>query len=198
MRPLSHKSVLTLALGGVLVMSSIYVALADDDADDDAAEYPKNRERITLPHRLPAVVNATYNQECGACHLAYQPELLPPTAWAQLLTTEALQQHYGDDASLSEALLTEIRAFLGVNTAAIAAPSGAGDAQPSATLTNSLPRITTSQAFQRKHDEIPLAWVTENPEVGSFSQCNACHRKAAEGDYNERWIDIPGHGVWDD
>lgn len=198
MRPLSHKSVLTLALGGVLAVSSIYVALADDDADDDAAEYPKNRERITLPHRLPAVVNATYNQECGACHLAYQPELLPRTAWAQLLTTEALQQHYGDDASLPEALLTEIRAFLGVNTAAIAAPSDAGDAQPSATLANSLPRITTSQAFQRKHDEIPLAWVMENPEVGSFSQCNACHRKAAEGDYNERWIDIPGHGVWDD
>lgn len=53
MRPLSHKSVLTLALGGVLAVSSIYVALADDDADDDAAEYPKTASASPYPIDCP-------------------------------------------------------------------------------------------------------------------------------------------------
>jgi len=199
MNPFPLKSVLTLLLTGTLAMGTAHLAFADDDDDDDDDE--RGRERsgwFDSRQRLAPVVNATYSEECGSCHMPYQPGLLPPQAWAQIMTPEALANHYGDDASLSEELRTEISAFLGSNTADVAqqmAPSGASNA---GAVSGSLPRITESVDFKREHDEIPARLVTGNPEVGSFSQCNTCHRKAAEGNYDERWIDIPGHGPWKD
>ena len=195
MTPFPFKSVLTLLLTGTLAMGSANLAFADDDDDDD-----EEREESGLfesRQALAPAVNATYSQECGSCHMAYPPGLLPPQAWAQIMTPEALADHYGDDASLSEELRTEISAFLGTNTADVAQqmmPSGASNAGAAA----SLPRITESVDFKREHDEIPARLVTGNPEVGSFSQCNTCHQKAAEGNYDERWINIPGHGPWKD
>jgi hypothetical protein len=38
-----------------------------------------------------------------------------------------------------------------------------------------LPRITETPYFIRKHHRVPARLVTDNPEVGSFSQCNRCH-----------------------
>ena len=196
MPPFPFKSVLTLLLTGTLAMGTAHLAFADDDDDDEEDE----REESSLfesRQALAPAVNATYSQECGSCHMAYPPGLLPPQAWAQIMTPEALANHYGDDASLSEELRTEISTFLGANAANVAlqmAPSGASNAGAAA----SLPRITESVDFKREHDEIPARLVTGNPEVKSFSQCNACHRKAAEGNYDERWIDIPGHGPWKD
>jgi hypothetical protein len=200
MPPFQFKSVLTLLLSGTLAMGSAHLALADDD-DDDHERHEREEEHGWLESRqaLAPVVNATYNEECGSCHMAYQPGLLPPNAWAQIMAPDALASHYGDDASLSEEVRAEISAFLGVNAADVAlrmVPSGAS--RGGATSSARLPRITESVDFKDEHDEIPARLVTDNPEVGSFSQCNACHRKAAEGDYDERWIDIPGHGPWKD
>ncbi|NVZ09367.1 diheme cytochrome c [Allochromatium humboldtianum] len=198
MNPFPLKSVLTLLLTGALAMGTAHLAFADDDDDDDDDE--RGREKSSLfesRQALAPAVNATYSQECGSCHMAYPPGLLPPQAWAQIMTPEALANHYGDDASLSEELRTEISTFLGANAANVMlqmVPSGASNAGAA----SSLPRITESVDFKREHDEIPARLVTGNPEVGSFSQCNACHRKAAEGNYDERWIDIPGHGPWKD
>ena len=46
--------------------------------------------------RLPA--NATYRDECGSCHVAYPPGLLPAVSWQRLMSD--LPRHYGTDASL--------------------------------------------------------------------------------------------------
>jgi hypothetical protein len=198
MNPFPFKSVLTLLLTGTLAMGSAHLAFADDDDDDDDDNKHDRKHSGLFESRQAPIVNATYSEECGSCHMAYQPGLLPPQAWAQIMAPEALANHYGDDASLSEELRTEISAFLGANATDVAqqmAPSGASNA---GAVSGSLPRITESVDFKREHDEIPARLVTGNPEVGSFSQCNTCHRKAAEGNYDERWIDIPGHGPWKD
>ena len=47
-----------------------------------------------------AVGNETYQGECGGCHFAYQPGLLPGEDWERIMTS--LDEHYGDDASLDE------------------------------------------------------------------------------------------------
>ncbi|WPL17531.1 Diheme cytochrome c [Thiorhodovibrio winogradskyi] len=183
MSPFLFKSVLTLLITGSLAMSSTQLAFADDD-DDDKHERDDNS---LFELRQTPVVNATYREECGSCHMAYQPGLLPPRDWARIMAPDALINHYGDDASLSEQPRAEISAFLGANAAN----------NPGA-VSGGLPRITASAAFKHEHDEIPARLVTANPEVNSFSQCSACHQKAAEGNYDERWIDIPGHGPWKD
>ncbi|NEX20967.1 cytochrome C [Thiorhodococcus mannitoliphagus] len=165
------------------------LALADDDDDDDRRRGHASKEWIDDDVPLAPIRSQAYIDECGACHMAYQPELLPARAWAQIMTPAALSDHYGDDATLSEALRLEISSFLGADAVGVAATTATG-AQ--------LPRITKIAKFRDEHDEIPARLVTGNPDVGSFSKCNACHRRAAEGNYNERQIDIPGYGPWDD
>jgi hypothetical protein len=163
-----------------------------DDNDEGAfrSGWFESRADVT-----PAV-NADYQRECGACHFAYQPGLLPKHDWQRIM--DALGEHYGDDASLDEVQAAEIRRFLLDNAAeherasrarAFAAGSDSGEA---------LPRITTTVYFRREHAELPTRIVAANAEVGSFSNCPACHRNADDGIYNEHQVIIPGIGRWDD
>ncbi|MDX2477487.1 MAG: cytochrome C, partial [Gammaproteobacteria bacterium] len=58
-------------------------------------------------------------------------------------------------------------------------------------------RITETPYFVHEHREIPKR-IIELPEVGSLSQCNACHRYAEQGSFSEDDIWIKGIGHWDD
>jgi hypothetical protein len=60
------------------------------------------------------------------------------------------------------------------------------------------PRITQTRYFLRKHDEVPMRLVSGNPEIGSFSNCQACHVGAAKGSFDEDDVRIPGVGRWED
>ena len=44
---------------------------------------------------------AVYTQECGSCHLAFPPNLLPKASWQSVM--HGLDKHYGSDASLDAA-----------------------------------------------------------------------------------------------
>jgi hypothetical protein len=59
-------------------------------------------------------------------------------------------------------------------------------------------RITELPYFTRKHREVPERMVSGNPDVGSFTQCDACHKDAAKGKFDEDTVVIPGFGRWDD
>jgi hypothetical protein len=135
--------------------------------------------------------------------MAYQPGLLPGDAWTQIMSPAGLSDHYGDDASLADDVRADITAFLLNNSADQAERSRSRAFAVSANPTASgrgtrLPRITETRYFMHEHDEIPARLVTGNPEVGSFSQCNSCHRGAAEGVFNEKQVSIPGYGRWED
>jgi len=60
----------------------------DDDDDHDR----KHSEDHTKAHLNP-VNNDTYKEVCGACHFAYQPELLPSGSWEKILA--GLPDHFG-------------------------------------------------------------------------------------------------------
>ena len=61
-----------------------------------------------------------------------------------------------------------------------------------------LMRITETSYFKKEHDEIPPKMVKDNPEVGSFSRCDACHTRAADASFDEDEVRIPGYGRWED
>jgi hypothetical protein len=42
-----------------------------------------------------------FRAECGSCHLAYPPGLLPAASWQRIMIR--LEGHFGDDASLDPA-----------------------------------------------------------------------------------------------
>jgi len=139
---------------------------------------------------------APYQTECGSCHLAYPPALLPARSWEALMT--GLADHFGDNAELSAASTAQIRDYLVSNAA------DHSSARRAAAFANSVPagqaplRITETRYFQRKHDEVPARLVKDNPKVGSFSNCQACHRRAEAGSFDEHSVNIPGYGRWDD
>jgi hypothetical protein len=191
------KRIILILAAGLLSLGAVGLAFSDDNERGHRGGWVESRADVT------PVANATYSQECGSCHLAYQPGLLPAQAWTRIMDPAALGNHYGDDASLTDALRTEIGAYLTANAAdqseqtrarAFAVASGTIDSNQG----DVLPRVTETRYFVRKHDEIPARLVAGNPEVGSFSQCNACHRGAAKGVYNEHQVNIPGYGRWKD
>ncbi|WP_373509657.1 cytochrome C [Thiocapsa sp.] len=189
----AHKGVLILL--GLVAVGAVGFAVGDDG----------NRSLmrgvwLTSRADVVAVANASYGEECGSCHMAYQPGLLPAQAWTQVMDPAALGDHYGDDASLTEALRAEILAYLSAHSAdrASAPRSRAFAVGFDPNAGTGLPRITETPYFERKHDRVPARLVTGNRDVGSFSQCHTCHRGAAKGIYNDSQIDIPGHGPWKD
>lgn len=128
---------------------------------------------------MPAQINAKWQAECGSCHMAYPPGLLPAASWKKVMT--GLDKHFGTDASLSAADTQEITNYL--------------TKYPSNRWTsNAAPlRITDGQWFKTKHIEsgklAPEVWKRES--VKSPSNCSACHAGAAQGDFNEHNVKIP-------
>jgi hypothetical protein len=119
-----------------------------------------------------------YVQECGSCHVAYPPGLLPPASWQRLM--DNLPRHFGTDASLDAPTATELSRWLGLH-AGTTRRFGVAPPQD---------RITRSGWFQREHDEVPAdAW--KRAAIKSPANCAACHRQAEQGDFDEHGIRIP-------
>jgi len=140
--------------------------------------------------------NPLYQQECGACHFAYQPGLLPARSWQRVMA--GLEDHFGDNAELDAADTAAIVEWLQANAA------DTSDYHRSRSFAASIPaseaplRVTATRYFERKHDELPARLVSGNPEVGSFSACQACHSNADQGRFNEHEVRIAGYGPWED
>ncbi len=150
----------------------------------------------SAPADIQTAQDEQYLTECGSCHFAYQPGLLPQASWARIMGS--LEDHFGDDASLDTQQTDEIRTFL-MNYAADVSKSSRSKAFAAGALPDgALPRITETRYFRREHSEIPDRLVKGNPDVGSFSNCQSCHRGADQGVYDEHQINIPGVGRWED
>ena len=149
----------------VLLGGMMSVARADEDDDHEG-------------RHKPAVSNAKWQAECGSCHVAFPPRLLPAESWRAVMS--GLDKHFGSDASLDAADAVEIGAFL---------EKHAGTRRRESAV-KPLLRITETRWFIREHDEVPQrTW--KNPLVKSPANCAACHTRADSGDYRERNIRIP-------
>ncbi len=123
--------------------------------------------------RLPA-----YQAECAACHIAYPPGLLGAKSWQHIMGD--LSKHFGVDASLDVGSTKAISAWLVEH-------AGAGRRFNDTSPDN---RITKSQWFVRQHDEVSAS-VFKRVAVGSASNCAACHKRAADGNFSEHEVRIP-------
>lgn len=119
----------------------------------------------------------TWKSECGGCHIAYPPQLLPASSWRTLMS--GLDKHFGSDASLDPQTAAGIAAFLEKNAGR----------DRSLSRTPAL-RITETRWFVHEHDEVPDR-VWKNPRVKSAANCTACHVGGDNGDFDEHSIRIP-------
>lgn len=116
--------------------------------------------------RVRPVTDTATKKECGECHMAFQPALLPAGSWNKIM--DGLADHFGEDASLQADLAARIRAYLTAN-------AGRGDP--------ALLRITEQRWWVREHRMPANVW--QKDDVRSKSNCEACHRDAAKGLYDD-------------
>ena len=128
--------------------------------------------------------NAKWQAECGSCHLAYPPALLPERSWRKLMGD--LDHHFGSSAALDPPTQQEITGFL-VSYSADRRNTRLARSSPAAATPL---RITETSWFKREHDEVGAS-VWKRPKVGGASNCMACHRAADRGDFSEHRISIP-------
>ena len=122
--------------------------------------------------------NATWKSECSGCHVAYPPGMLPADSWRAIMS--GLDKHFGSDASMDAASVSEVTAFLEKN-----ASSKKYNASGKPLL-----RITETRSFKSEHSDVSAS-VWKNPKVKSPANCGACHTKAESGDFNEDDVKIP-------
>ena len=135
-----------------------------------------------------------YMDECGACHLAYAPDLLPVTSWQKVM--DGLEDHFGDNAELDEETAGHISEYLAANGLSRSRQS------TMSRLLRGLPadpplRITELPAFVNMHYMIPIQLEVAELEEGFLSPCADCHREAGQGIYDAERLH-PGYGpdVW--
>ncbi len=147
-----------------------------------------------------AVTDAKYQSECGACHFAYLPGMLPARSWDALLTKS--NEHFGETLSLDPENLRHIRTFLTANAA------DRSDRLGSETFLRRLPeqstplRITNLPAFKGYHFSVLYKMGLErglhsvrdlSPNaVKAVLNCNTCHEGAEAGSFAQREIVIQG------
>lgn len=119
-----------------------------------------------------------YRQECASCHVAYPAGMLPADSWRHILNS--LDRHFGTDATLDAATVSQLETWLTSHAAA-----GSAARRPPED------RITRSSWFIGTHEEVPAS-LWRSPAVKRASNCAACHTQADKGNFDERFIRIPG------
>ena len=133
--------------------------------------------------RLPPIANDAVKKECGACHMAFQPQFLPQRSWRKMM--DGLSDHIGEDASLPEATRLEIAAYLEANAGDVSGSREGRKFVKSIAADQSPMRITEVPRWVREHkgEVRESAWT--DPRVRSKANCVACHRGAEAGWYDD-------------
>ena len=146
----------------------------------------------TLPgHGVPpAALDPVFEEQCGACHLAFPPSLAPAATWDGILAD--LQHHFGADATLSAEQVAHLRAWLDANAAEH------WDTLPSHLLrvraADGSLRITDTPGWRHMHRHIRDTVFTAKP-VYRRSNCTACHADGAAGRFAPQDIVSPDASV---
>jgi hypothetical protein len=130
---------------------------------------------------------ALYRKECGACHLAFPPGLLP--AESHRRTLAGLEKHFGQNAELDPAIAARLERYL-VDHSADAGTHRKSEKMLASTGGGAPLRITEVPYFQRKHRRIGPD-VVARPAVRSLANCAACHPGAKDWDFDDDGVKIP-------
>jgi hypothetical protein len=144
------------------------------------------------------VADMQYQEECGACHFAYPPGLLPARSWEALLNDHALRKHFGVNAELDNDTLKVIHDYAVDNAAD---KSWYKRSRKIAVATEAGPtplRITELRYISRKHQVIPEKMIKGNKGVKSLSFCDKCHTQADKGIFDADTVNIPNYPHWDE
>jgi hypothetical protein len=136
---------------------------------------------------LQKVVNEAYKKNCGTCHFAYQPGLLPARSWGKILDEPG--GHPGGMLTIEKNAKREIKNYLVDNSAEKS--SGKRSRKILASIGNSTPtKISETPYIKEKHRKIKQE-IFMQKSIGSRGNCSACHKSAEKGIYDDDDVVIP-------
>jgi hypothetical protein len=186
-----RHAIIAVAAGALTFVSQIVLS------DSDDGEHRHGRSKwLERSADVAPVNNAAYAKECGECHFAYQPGLLPERSWRKIMS--GLSDHFGDNADLAPEQRDQLMKYLAENSAEHSSYRRSEKIMRSVGTSEAPLRITELRYIRNKHDEVPARLIKANEKVRSLSNCAACHTRADAGSFSEREIDIPGAGRWED
>ncbi len=175
----NHRGVATVM---VLVWLSAVVAMALPWLRADEKTPYQPFKGATLPD------NATWRSECGSCHQAYHPQLLPARSWRLLLTQQ--DDHFGESLGLDEATITELMKFHVDNAADHPLMEAAWYVTHSLKSNETPLRITETPYWRKTHSAISEA-VWRDPRVNGRGNCAACHSDATQNTFTDAAMHLP-------
>lgn len=150
---------------------------------------------------VAVVENELYQEECGSCHFAYQPGLLPARSWSRIMSRNELTDHFGEDIAFDDNIVVnDLLNYLNTNAADKSTYKRSRKIMRSLNSNATPLRITDTPYIVRKHRKIPNDLVVQK-EVGSIANCEACHKSADKGSFDDDNVRVPNSGFfrgWDD
>jgi cytochrome b len=129
-----------------------------------------------------------WREECGSCHMAFHPNLLPARSWQRTMTEQA--RHFGADLALDAATSATLLEFMVANAAERSPTEAAYKISHSIDPASAPLRITETPYWVEKHRDIAAAdWLL--PKVMSKANCAACHLDAEAGTFEDAAMRMP-------
>ncbi|MCB1760001.1 MAG: hypothetical protein KDI68_09530 [Gammaproteobacteria bacterium] len=114
----------------------------------------------------------TYAKQCGSCHIAYRPQLLPAVSWERVMSGS--NDHFGVRVEITPKQAAAIRNYLLDNGAGRAPDPLAARIMEAQGTTQWPLRLTQMVYFRQRHSQ---------ESSTELYRCEQCHPRAAEGDY---------------
>ncbi len=171
--PVNNRTKTALLLLTLIILFSIYWL------KDSALIKNETFKPIYTLEILPE--NALWQEECGSCHLAYFPAMLPQRSWEKLFSQQA--EHFSEDLSLDSETIMPLKSYAHRYAGKTFSIEAFWKIQNSIRPGDTPIRITQTPYWKNKHLNIANdVWRLEQV-VGKFN-CEACHRDA-----NHYWFD---------
>ena len=136
----------------------------------------------------PLADDPVWREECGSCHLAFHPNLLPARSWKRLMAGQA--EHFGTDLALDAPTAAAVQAFLVRNAAERSSTEAAFKINRSIPPSMTPLHITETPYWVQKHHDIRESdW--QLPRVKSKANCAGCHLDAVAGTFEDAAMRIP-------
>ncbi len=127
---------------------------------------------------LAATPQQTYATQCGACHMAYPPTLLPARSWKAIVA--GLRHHFGEDASLGRRDTAAILTYLADNAAD--GPLGNSRFLMGVSPGMTPMRITDMPFWRVIHARLLRPGIGTGPGIRKAAACNLCHNVNGGGE----------------
>ncbi|HEX3632499.1 MAG TPA: cytochrome b/b6 domain-containing protein, partial [Casimicrobiaceae bacterium] len=137
-----------------------------------------------LPFPGPVLaMDAQWQHECGSCHLAFHPSLLPARSWQAML---GQQDHFGEDLALDAGAVASLSSYASAHSAEHAETPTAWKVASRTPASSTPLRITETSYWKGRHSDVTDADWQRVKKV----DCGDCHLDAELGTFEPGAIHV--------